>query len=188
MQFLGQKWAIFGPKMSQKCLKLFFSLTALKVDEVSQVSSILNIKKVQKCPHLSQNQPKSQFLGQKWTIFGPKMSQKCPKLFFSLTALKVDEVGQVSSILDIKKVQKCPHLSQNQPKSQFLGQKWTIFGPKMSQKCPKLFFSLTALKVDEVGQVSSILDIEKVQNALIYPKISQNRSFWGKNGPFLAPK
>ena len=40
--------------------------------------------------------------------------------------------------------------------------KWTIFGPKMSQKCPKLFFSLTALKVDEVGQVSSILDIEKV--------------------------
>ena len=26
------------------------------------------------------------------------------------------------------------------------------------------------------------------RNTLIYPKISQNRSFWGKNGPFLAPK
>ena len=90
--------------MSQKSLKLFLSSPALKDDEVCQVSSILDIEKIEKFHQLSQNEPKMQFLGQKWAIFGPKMSQKCLKLFFSLTALKVDEVSQVSSILDIKKV------------------------------------------------------------------------------------
>ena len=90
------------------------------------------------------------------------MSQKCPKLFLSSSALKVDEVCQVSSILDIETIEKFHQLSQNEPKMQFLRQKWAIFGPKMSQKCLKLFLSLTALKVVEVCQVSSILDIKKV--------------------------
>jgi len=45
-----------------------------------------------------------EFLGAKWVIFGPKMSQKCPKLF-----LKIDEVCQVSSILDIEKKEKFHH-------------------------------------------------------------------------------
>ena len=109
MQFLGQKWAIFGPKMSQKCPKLFSSLTALKVDEVSQVSSILDIKKVQKCPHLSQNQPKSQFLGQKCAIFGPKMSPQCLTLFSSSSAQNFGPVPQVSSIFVIIKYGFNPH-------------------------------------------------------------------------------
>ena len=44
--FGGPKWAIFGLKMSQECLKLFLSSPALKVDLVCQVLSILDIVKV----------------------------------------------------------------------------------------------------------------------------------------------
>ena len=90
------------------------------------------------------------------------MRKKCPKLFLSSSALKVDEVCQVSSILDIETIEKFHQLSQNEPKMQFLRQKWAIFGLKMSQKCPKLFLSLTAINVVEVCQVSSTLDIKKV--------------------------
>ena len=92
MQFLGQKWAIFGPKMSQKCLKLFLSLSALKVDEVCQVSSILDIETIEKFHQLSQNEPKMQLLRQKWAIFGPKMCWKCAKLLLSSSAFIVDVV------------------------------------------------------------------------------------------------
>ena len=59
------------------------------------------------------------------------MSQKCPKLFLSSSALKVDKVYQVSSILDIETIEKFYQLSQNQPKMEFLRQKWAMFGPKM---------------------------------------------------------
>ena len=54
---------------------------------------------------------KRSFWGQKWAIFGPKIRQKCPKLLLSSSALKVDEVSQVSSILDIEKVEKFHQLS-----------------------------------------------------------------------------
>ena len=110
--------------------------------------------------HLKMSQKRSfeAKMGQFW----PQNESECPKLFLSLLGLKVDEVCQVSSILDIETIEKFHQLSQNEPKMQFLGQKWAIFGPKMSQKCLKLFFSLTALKVDEVSQVSSILNIKKV--------------------------
>ena len=70
----------------------------------------------------------------------------------------------------------------------FLGQKWAIFGQKLSREDPKLVLSLSTLKVDEVRQVSSILDNKKYRNASNYLKISQKRSFQGKNGPFLAQK
>ena len=59
----------------------------------------------------------------------------------------------------------------------FLGQKWAVFGPKMSREDPKLVLSLSTLKVDEVRQVSSILDNKKYRNASNYLKISQKRSF-----------
>ena len=129
-----------------------------------------------------------QFWGQKWAIFGHKMSQKCLKLFLSSSALKVDEVCQVSSILDIETIEKFHQLSQNEPKMQFLRQKWAIFGPKMCWKCAKLLLSSSAFIVDVVCWVSSILDFKKYRNAFNYPKICQKRSFRGKNGPFLAPK
>ena len=58
----------------------------------------------------------------------------------------------------------------------------------MSRKYPKLFISLTALKVDDVRKVSSILDNKKYRNASNYLQISQKRSFWAKNGPFLGQK
>ena len=81
-----------------------------------------------------------------------------------------------------------PLIIDNQQKWSFWGQKWAIFGPKMSQKCPKLFLSSSALKVDEVCQVSSILDIETIEK---FHQLSQNEpkmQFWGGNGPMLAPK
>ena len=58
----------------------------------------------------------------------------------------------------------------------------------MSREDPKLVLSLSILKIDEVRQVSSILDNEKYRNASNYLKISQKRRFLGKNGPFLARK
>ena len=125
----GAKMGHFWPQNESECQKLFLSLLGLKVDEVCQVSSILEIKKVQKCPHLSQKQPTSQFLGQKWAIFGLKMSQECLKLFLSSPALKVDLVCQVLSILDIVKVQRYLQLSQNKPKTKFWGAKIGHFWP-----------------------------------------------------------
>ena len=73
----------------------------------------------------------------------------------------------------------------------FWGQKWVVLGPKMGCLWPKneskvseTVLSLSTLKIDEVRQVSSILYNKKYRNASNYLKISQKRSFWGKNGPF----
>ena len=46
------------------------------------------------------------------------------------------------SMIDTEKIEKFHQLSQNEPKTQFWGQKWAIFGQKMSQKCQKLFLIL----------------------------------------------
>ena len=75
--------------------------------------------------------------------------------------------------------------AKNRP---FLGQNWAVYGPKMSRKYPKLFSSLSTLKIDKICQVSSILYNKKYRNASNYLKISQKRGFWGKNGSFLAQK
>ena len=85
-------------------------------------------------------------MGQFWR----QNESECPKLFLSSLGLKVDEVCQVSSILDIETIEKFHQLSQNEPKMQFLRQKWAIFGPKMCWKCAKLLLSSSAFIVDVV--------------------------------------
>ena len=96
---------------------------------------------------------------------------------------------QVSSILDIEKIDKFHQLSQNEPKTQFWGANMGDFWPQNESEVSKTVLSSSALKVDEVCQVSSILDIKKNrENSINYHKMSQKRSFWGKNGPFSALK
>ena len=78
-----------------------------------------------------------------------------------------------------------PSIIQKSAQNTVLGQKWAVFCPIMSQKCPKLFLYLSALRVDEVCKFSPILDYEKI-NAFNISKIAttKNCSFWAKMGHF----
>ena len=123
--------------MSQKCPKLFLSSSALKVDEVCQVSSILDIETIEKFHQLSQNEPKMQFLRQKWAIFGPKMCWKCAKLLLSSSAFIVDVVCWVSSILNYKKSIEMLSIIPKLAKKVVFGAKKRHLGTKMGNFCPK---------------------------------------------------
>ena len=117
------------------------------------------------------------------------MSQKSVKLFLSSPALKDDEVCQVSSILDIEKIEKFHKLSQNEPKSQIWGQKWAIFWPQNGVRGVRICFYLCQpKKLMRYVKFYLFWILKKYRNFLIYPKMSQKRSFWGKKGQFLAPK
>ena len=138
-----------------------------KLGTLHQLLRLMKIKTV--------SDTSNSFLGPKWTIFVPKTAflahfemeflyfsisnmdetwhtsstyklEVSETVFLSSSALKVDDVCQVSSILEVGKIEKFHHLSQNEPKTQFLGQKWAIFDPKMSQKCLKLFLIFVNLK------------------------------------------
>ena len=144
--FGGQKWAIFGPKMSQKCPKLFFIFINLK-NWWSMLSFIhIGYWKNREIPSIISKWAKNAVLGAKMGHFWPKNESEVSETVSYLSQRwKLMKYAKFQPYWILKN-REIPSIISKWAKNAVLGQKISHFWPQNESKVSKTVFIFICFK------------------------------------------